>query len=188
MGAVPETIEVTVEIDPKNKKVVAVAMGSSELRTRDLGLKELSEEKRIACCAASLRVGPEDLEIEGRTTFLFALAHRVVRRRLFGFLSHESVRVRVIDREGTIRLKLSNALVVSTKPGAVRGQIHDMIERLTSFGDAGALVPDVFLLVGNRIVDFTGLIRESQIVALLDIELAKSLPDEDIALIASPKR
>ncbi|MBI4870729.1 MAG: hydantoinase, partial [Candidatus Riflebacteria bacterium] len=70
MGAVPETVEVTVEIDSKNKKVTAVAMGSSELRTRELGLRELPDHELAQRCATSARLEPSRMALAGKTTFL----------------------------------------------------------------------------------------------------------------------
>ncbi len=187
MGAIPESVEVSVEIDSKNKKVIAVAMGSSELRTKDIEIKELSEEDILQVAAKSMKTEKSKIKIAGRTSFLYAAYFNKINKYLFGLLKNESKSVRVIDKEGTIKLQLTNALVEETTAEKVKSKIKEMIERLTTFGDAGALVPDIYLLISAKIVDLTGLIQESQIVALVDIELAKVAPSETIIIIASSK-
>jgi hypothetical protein len=94
----------------------------------------------------------------------------------------------VIDREGTIKLQLNNCLVQASTVSDVKTTIKHLVERLTTFGDAGALVPDLFMLVSGRIIDFTGLIQEAQIMALADIEISKALPNEQVIIIASEKK
>ncbi len=188
MGAVPESVEVTVEIDSKNKKVIAVAMGSSELRTRDLAIKELPEDELLAICAESFRTDKANLNISGSTSFLFAVTYVYCKRHLLGLLQTEFRELRVIDKEGSIRLQLKNCLVESCGATSVKNTINRLIEKLTVFGDAGALVPDIFLLVSGKIVDFTGLIQDAQILALVDIELAKVSCTEQIVVIAAEKK
>ncbi len=188
MGAVPDTIEVSIEIDSKNKKVIASAMGTSELRTRDLEVQRLSEDKILGIGAASLRMEKQSVAIAGRTTFLYALTAKTVRSRFFGLVKEHSQQLRVIDKEGTIRLQLKDCIVDSVQNGAVKGKITEMIETLTTFGDAGALVPNIYLLVSAKVVDLTGLMKESQIMALVDLELSKTLPNDEIVVIATPKK
>jgi N-methylhydantoinase A/oxoprolinase/acetone carboxylase beta subunit len=188
MGAVPESVEVSIEIDSKNKKVIAVAMGSSELRTRDLDIKVLSENELLDICAKSFRAGIQDLNIAGRTSFLTAVVHSSVKKHLFGLAKTELTGLRVIDKEGTIKLQLNNCLVQSSAIGDVKNTIKHLVEKLTTFGDAGALVPDLFMLVSGRIIDFTGLIQEAQIMALADIEISKAAPNEQVVIIASEKK
>lgn len=188
MGAVPDSVEVNIEIDGKNKKVIASAMGTSELRTRDLDVQRLSEDRILSIGAASLRTGKESVSIAGRTPFLYALTSHMVRSRFFGLLKERTQQLRVIDKEGTIRLQLLDCLVESVQNGAVKGTISGMIETLTTFGDAGALVPSIYLLVSAKIVDLTGLMKESQIMALVDLELSRALPNDEIVVIAAPKR
>ncbi|PIQ09187.1 MAG: hydantoinase [Ignavibacteriales bacterium CG18_big_fil_WC_8_21_14_2_50_31_20] len=188
MGAIPESVEVTVEIDNKNKKVIAVAMGSSEMRTKDIEIQELSEDMLLSICAASLKTAKESLSVSGRTDFLLAVTKREVKKHLFGILKNTIQKLRVIDKEGTIRLQLSESIVDSANPDVVKARIKEMIESLTTFGDAGALMPDIYLLLSGKIVDLTGLIEESQIMALVDIELSKTVLNENIVIIASPKK
>lgn len=188
MGAIPDTIEVSIEIDSKNKKVIASAMGTSELRTKDIEIQKLSEDKLLSICMASLRTAKENVSVAGRTSFLYAMVATDIRKRFFGLVKTQSQHARVIDKEGTIKLQIRDCIVNSVQHNAVKSKITEMIETLTTFGDAGALVPNIYLLVSAKVVDLTGLIKESQIMALVDLELSKALPDEEIVIIASPKK
>lgn len=188
MGAVPESIEVTVEIDSKNKKVIAVAMGSSEMRYRDIEIKELNETDIKKIASVSMRTTEDKVQISGNTSFFYSLVTKQTKKHLFGLLKDETQKLRVIDREGTVKLQLNDMLCESVEAKSVKSKIKEMIGSLTTFGDAGALVPDIFVLVSSRIVDFTGLINESQIMALVDFELSKIPQDEKIIVIASPKK
>ena len=49
-------------------------------------------------------------------------------------------------------------------------------------------MPDLFMLVSGRIIDFTGLIQEAQIMALADIEISKAGSNEQVVIIASEKK
>jgi hypothetical protein len=163
-------------------------MGTSELRTKDIDIQKLSEDKLITICAASLRTGKDNVSIAGRTSFLYAVVSTDIRKKFFGLLNEQSQQLRVIDKEGTIKLQLKDCIVDSVQHGAVKSKIKEMIETLTTFGDAGALVPNIYLLTSAKVVDLTGLIKESQIMALVDLEISKAMPDDEIVVIAAPKK
>lgn len=187
MGAAPESIEVTVEIDSRNKRVIATASGSSEMRTRDLDIKPKTEDEILRIAALSMRADEKDVKISGKTDFLYAIVTHKKYKHFFGLFSSEHEMVRVIDNEGVIKLQINNCKTRQEKPDSVKASLKELAQELTTFGDAGALVPDVFLLIGGKVINMTGLVEESQIQALVDIELKNLLPEEKIVLIVSPK-
>jgi len=158
------------------------------MRSRDVQIKELTENDIRKIASVSMRTTEDKVVISGNTSFFYAIIFKQIKKHLFGFIKDESQKLRVIDREGTIKLQLNDALCESVTSNSVKSKIKEMIVALTTFGDAGALVPDIFLLISSKIVDFTGLINESQIMALVDFELSKIPQDEKIIVIASPKK
>jgi N-methylhydantoinase A/oxoprolinase/acetone carboxylase beta subunit len=188
MGASPESVEVSIEIDNQNKKVIATATGSSEMRTKELGIEILSEEALLEIASKSLRKDKDEIKISGKTDFLYAFTLSETKSHLFGFIKETNFKLRVIDIEGTIKLQLNDCEVKESSAKNVKTEISGLITKMTTFGDAGALVPDIFLLIGRRILDMTGLIFESQIISLADIEL-KNVPDDElIVIITSSKK
>jgi K+/H+ antiporter YhaU regulatory subunit KhtT len=188
MGAAPDSIEVTIEIDNQNKRVIATAMGSSEMRTRDLGIKELSEKELVDICSKSLKVDAAKLKIKGKTETLYAIVHEEKRSHFFGLLKNDISKLRVIDKEGTIKLQVNDCITAETTAAEVKSSIVEMISSLTTFGDAGALVPDIFILIAGKILDMTGLMQDTQILSMADIELKKVLPSEKVVIIAAKKK
>ncbi len=188
MGANPETIEVSVEIDTTNKKVIAVAMGSSEMRLKDLKKKFLTEEELSYIASKSLRTTKENLNKFFESEFFIVFNHKRVKKHLFGLVKDFIDSFRVIDKEGTIKLQLQNGLGTIVSVGEIKSAIAKIISELTSFGDAGALVPDIFIVASSRIIDFTGLINEQQIISLAEFELSKISQNEQILILASQKK
>lgn len=187
MGAVADSIEVTVEIDSKNKKVIAVAMGTSELRTKEIKVHELSQEDLFGICAQSLKTGKDNLMIAGRTSFLYAIIHKDIKKSFLGLVRKENCRLRVIDKEGTIRLQLNEAYVLSVQASKIKQKITQVIERYTVFGDAGALLPNIYLLISGKIINLSGLVNEAQVMALVDLELSRISQNDEVVLIACSK-
>ncbi|MEJ5262546.1 MAG: hydantoinase/oxoprolinase family protein [Ignavibacterium sp.] len=188
MGANPDTIEVSIEIDTTNKKVIAVAMGSSEMRSKELVKKILSDEELLEIASKSLRAEKKNVNVFFQSDFFSVFNYEKIQKHLFGFIKENLNSFRVIDKEGTIKLQLQNAKGLKVKVNEVKVSVSKIISELTSFGDAGALVPDIFIIASSRIIDFTGLINETQIISLAEFELSKIPQDETVVILASQKK
>lgn len=187
MGAIPESIEVTVDIDTRNKRVIAVATGSSELRTKELGVKELDVQDILLVAAQSLKTKPENILIPGHTPFLWVATYTYIEKRFGGIFKREIQKLRVITNEGVIKLQINDCKAKAVTAEQVKSTIADLFAELTTFGDAGALVPDIFLLCGARIIDMTGLVQEAHIYTMVDIELKKVFSQDPVIVIAAKK-
>lgn len=188
MGATPASVEVSIEVDTRNKRLIAVATGSSELRTRDIQIQPMTDEAILEIAAQSMKTEVKQLKRLGETSFLQAIAYSSTKKLLWGLFRQQRQQLRVIDREGVIKLQLGDCLATQVTAGAVKSRINALIDELTTYGDAGALVPDIFLLISAKIIDLTGLVQLSQIMALVEIELQHLPQQEPVVVIAARKQ
>jgi N-methylhydantoinase A len=183
MGANPETVEVQIEIDPRRNVLRAMATGSTELRTRELGRGELSPEELEQRVRQSVRTGIQSIERIGDIGGLIIYRVATKEKKLFGLYTKQQSHIRAIDREGILRLQLRNGDVLVRTRAEVSSALRPFIEKHTQYGDAGRAIPDLYVLFRGRILDLTGLLSVEHIMSLLGVELAKVGDDERVAAV-----
>lgn len=188
MGASPDSVEVTIEIDNQNKKVIATATGSSEMRTKELGAKYLEDNELSKIASQSMKCDPASIRIEGQTEFFRVFTSRSTAKSFFGLTSKSKSGIRVLDVEGTIKLQLSDAKVIMLPCQNVKAELAKIISEYTTFGDAGALLPDIFVLYSRKVLDLTGLMVESQLISVAELELKNTPPDQNVVIISAAKK
>lgn len=185
MGAAADTVEVRVEVDTKQKRVIATASGAPEMRQRSAKVTALSEEEMRTVARRSCNLSNGDIDCAGGTEFLKVYQGRTVEKKLFGLFSSERKPVRVIDREGVIRLKLNDCTVHAGDVSSMHAALGKLVDEFTMYGDAGGLQPDVFVVVSGRIIDLSGLISKDQVLSILRAETQNISPQEPaVALVA----
>ena len=188
MGAEPESIEVDVTVDKRNKRVIATASGTSEMRTKEMGAKEKADQELIEICAKSMKMKPEKLEIKAASSLLKAVVGVEKSEKLLGLIKHKKQKVRVINKEGVIKLQNNDCKVFQSQAGKAKKELKENLKAMTNYGDAGAILPDLYVVISGKIIDLTGLIEESQIEAMVDIELKKYPSDEPVIILAATKK
>jgi N-methylhydantoinase A len=186
-GALPETIEVQVEVDTRRNLVRATAFGTTELRRDDKKSHHITAAERLESAARSMQLPASDVHLVAATGSLFIFSGVRIERMMFGLFKKERRSVRVVDRAGIVRLQRSNAEAISSTVANVARDLDHTLARLTDFGDAGRALPDAHIAVGARLINLSGLADAAQAVALAESELEAMLPHEKLVIIATPK-
>ncbi|MFN0087706.1 MAG: hydantoinase/oxoprolinase family protein [Blastocatellia bacterium] len=187
-GAVAESIEVQVEVDRRRNMVRATAMGTTELRNQEGQRRDLSVEECREAAARSMRIEPKKAALAAETAGHFVITGQIESRSFFGLLTSRRSLLRVVDRTGVVRLQRGESLVSETTLAHLAEELARVVDQLTDYGDAGRTIPDLFLLYGARIANFSGLVDLDQVIALAEVELRSLDPAMHIVVVACPKQ
>lgn len=186
-GAAPGTVEVSVEVDTQRNIVRAIAVGATEMRSRDRMQRKLSREELLDVVAENLDADKKLLEVVAQNGSMFAVQYDRVEKKLFGLMKKKTRPLRLIDEEGVIRLQKNNAWVRQSTVGTWQKDLNWLLEELTEYNDGGTNLPNIYLVLGKRIVDLSGMQSGDQIVSLGGVELAGCNADEPL-IVAATKR
>lgn len=184
MGAEPSTIEVHVEIDSKTSVVRATASGATKMATA-AGKVSLSQEERLNLVAESMRVPVAEVhEVCANDYFAIYGATRKSHGGFLDFFAAPKKSLRILDREGVVRLQASNGDAKAALKEEAEGVILSLIEAHATWGDAGKTIPSMILLLGAKIVDLSGLLDQEQVIALARAELANVASAATVLIVA----
>ena len=185
LGAAQGTIEVQIEIDPQKNIVRAIATGATELRTRDLGAAAVSDSEVRDLVAQSLGEGPEQVAKIAETEGLAVWGAEIKEVRLGGLWKTRRTALRVVDRDGVIRLQTNRGALRLSRAGQIVDDMRTFLEMYAKYGDGGKEIPDCFVLRGRKILDLTGLLNAEQVVSLTNADLEGVPPDEPVVVVGA---
>jgi hypothetical protein len=184
-GADARTVDVTVEIDSQRNILRAVATGATELRTKDLASTAKTDEQLVAVVADALRIDASavtPVAAEGRWHTYLA---EIEKKTLFGLMRSTKRVVRVLDDDGVIRLQRDDAKVLVFTKGQLAHEFTELVDGMTTYTDAGATLPKVFLFFGQKMSDLSGVQNKEQLMGLADMELEFADDDQRIIAVAA---
>lgn len=186
-GAAPGTVEVSVEVDTQRNIVRAIAVGATEMRSRDRMQQKLSQDELLNVVAENLDADRNLLKIAAQNGSILAVQYDKVEKKLFGLVKKTTRPLRLIDEEGIIRLQKNNAWVRQSTVGTWQKDLSWLLEELTEYNDGGTNLPNIYIVLGKRIVDLSGMQSADQIVSLGGVELAGCGTEEPL-IVAGTKR
>lgn len=176
MGADPETVEVTVEIDAQKNIVRATAVGNVEFSSEGADKKEISDEERLKALKEAAP-GADSYEYAGNTGYYHIYASEKVSRVLFGLIKRKAKTVFVTDSRGSVRLQVPGGIAIKGKAANALAELKKIIDDHTSYGDAGALIPALHIAAGRKIIDMTTLASSEQVLGLAREEMSGAQGD-----------
>ncbi len=181
LGADAKSVEVTVDVDPMTHRVRAIAMGAAEMHVKDPG-GAIPEREARTIAARSMGLAADGLRLVAETSALRVYQAADVER-----LGATMAKVRVVDRDGTIRVQRSRAHVRTTSPAAAPTAIEQLWKDMTAaMTGVAAPVPGLLLLFDRHVVDLSGVESLPQALALAASELESVAPDTSLVLIGMP--
>lgn len=183
MGADAASIEVHVEVDRKDKRVRATARGTPQMRSRELGGALPSDAELAALAAKTLGVDTSALQALPTGGWLRAYTAEKRVPVLLGLLKLVRTPVCALDAEGIVRFATDDAHCVAVPPAEVESTLSALLERFSSWGDGGVVLPEVQLVKPTQIADLSGLAEAQQLVALARAESAALGADERVVLV-----
>ena len=127
------------------------------------------------------------LKITAQNGSMLAVQYDKVEKKLFGLMKKTTRPLRLIDEEGVIRLQKNNAWVRQSIVGTWQKDLNWLLEELTEYNDGGTNLPNIYIVLGKRIVDLSGMQSGEQIISLGSVELAGCGNDEPLILAATKR-
>jgi len=173
-GAVPDSVEVQIEIDAQTSKVTAIALGSTEVKTTDL-LKQCTEEESLAIASKSMGLPPDRV--------FLAAGDDVY--RIYGAKQGERQIIRLLDRKGFIKIQRGNARVQKCLARDWEATVEALWKQTLSYRNELVSTPDVYLCVGGKVLDYVGTIGLEQLKVIMATEFMDCESDAEIILISA---
>jgi len=181
LGAAPENVEVTIEVDPQTQRVRATAMGASEMRAQDMR-KEVNEDEAREIAARSMGLSPETVRLAAATDQVRVFQGQVEERKWRIFSSRRApVRARRSRRGHSYSAQRWGGCW-SDRADRPRGDAPSL-EEVTIYNGDSVITPDMFVIAGRRVVDLSGVSALEQALAIGRSELEGLAPEAPVALI-----
>ncbi|MCD8197147.1 MAG: hydantoinase/oxoprolinase family protein [Lachnospiraceae bacterium] len=173
-GAVPDTIEVQVEIDAQTSKVTAIALGSNEVQATDLKLR-CNEEEAKKLAADSMHTSVEETETLLVNDIFFVFGHKVGNKQ----------QLRLVDHRGFIKVQCGNAIAGTCKASEWEDKTTELWNEMETYRNEMVCTPDIFLCIGGKVLDFSNTLSLEQLMIIMRSEFLDADPDESIIIISS---
>jgi len=171
-GAVEDSIEVYVEIDEQAQKVTAIAMGSTEVKTTDL-MKNCDEQEALMIAAESIGISLGEARMEATNGLVFVvMADR-----------NGKAPVRVVDKKGFVKIQRSNGVTQTTVMERAAEDLKKLWDEASNFSGEVRINPDVYVIAGSRVMDYSGIPEYAQVSGLMEAELCDKKPEDEIILV-----
>ncbi|MDZ7269484.1 MAG: hydantoinase [candidate division KSB1 bacterium] len=186
-GASAESVDIKIEVDAQHHLVRAIATGATDARLLERIRRPVPAHQRASVAADALDAELASVQMLAHTDFFTVYSAVKTVPRFFGLLKSRRQPMVIVDQHGVVRLTFEHAEIREMTAGEGRQRLQEFLEKCTHYGDSGAWLPGIYLAIGPRLVDFSGLVSINQILSLGTHELEQTRADSPVLLVADLK-
>jgi len=183
-GAKEETVDVSIEIDAQRNILRAIATGATELRKKDLSADILTKQQLKEISSHALGIEKDKVKFKVGTGRWSLFEASTTKKVLFGLINKRTQSVCVIDREGVVSLKKEKAEYIKFQKQQRLTVFNNFLDDNTTYSDANATIPKVFVFYKEKMLDLTGMQTANQLYSILDVETEMMELEEEIIAVA----
>ena len=179
-GAHPESLSLQTSYISERSLLRATASGNISLDIGSSKKREINQEEAriLACELFGMSEGVNRIfDMENYHVF----ACEINKRKLF--LRSKKRPVLVFDKYGRVRLSVDNATVLNGTPNEVLEKLHILLESEKRVDKYSDFAPQIHILDGSKIVDFSSLTAREQILQAIKDELRSTTTEQVAAVI-----
>ena len=186
-GAAPDSVSVSVEVETQKNLVRAIAIGNTEIRSKDLGKGKIDEEEAKKIVSENLQVPVSKLFVKAQNGQMYVMIHELTEKKFFGLLKHKTYPLRLIDDEGVIRLQKKNGDVKTMSGDRWEQKLKKVITENATYGDGGEELPSVYVISGKSIINLSGMASIDHMISVAKAELAVVDKDDKLICICTER-
>ncbi|HJS68440.1 MAG TPA: hydantoinase/oxoprolinase family protein, partial [Nitrososphaera sp.] len=177
-GALPESITIQSEYISERSVLRVTAMGNVSLDIGTANAQEINEEEAhvLACELFGISEGVQRI-FDMKNYHIFAC--EMSKKKLF--LKSKKQPVLVLDKYGRVRLSVDNAAIFNGSPEQVASKIEAVLKKHVA--DGNDLAPQVHILDGVKLMDFSSLTAPEHVSKAVRDELKKAATKEVAAIV-----
>jgi len=174
-GALPESLTIQSEYISERSLLRVTAYGNISLDIGTANAKEIGDEEArvLACELFGINDGIRRI-FDMKNYYVFAC--EIHKKKLF--LKSRRQSILVLDKYGRIRLSIENGMIYSGPAQHVMNKFEIFFNECRDGRKSNDLAPQIHILDGTKIIDFSSLTSSEQVLKAVKKELIKSGTNE----------
>ncbi len=179
-GVSPESLVIESQFISERSVLRAIATGNVNLDIGSSNSEVIDEEQAriLACELFGINQGLQKL-YDMKNYHVFAC--EINKKKLF--LKSKRRAALVLDNHGRVKLSINNASIINGSPEEVACKIELLLNQSQESSNNVSLAPQVHLLDGTKIVDYSSLTSRDHVSKAIRDELGKSTSAQVVAII-----
>jgi N-methylhydantoinase A len=179
-GAVPESVTIQSEYISERSLLRVIAYGNMSLDIGTVNAKQIDDqEARILACELFGINDEIRLVYDMKNYYIFAC--KTQKKKLF--LKSPRQAILVLDKYGKVRLSVENGEIYNGSPQELSETFFNRLKEYINGAKSNELAPQIHILDGTRIIDFSSLTSPEQLLKAVREELVKTNNNEITIII-----